>query len=156
MAATMTRVAPPSVVTELSSPDAAPVVSRVSHETEDTPTELPLGDWQTEGSKGSVRIERCGRALCGYVLDPSSHAAGETILINMKPTSEAEWSGDIYSHDSKNTYYATIAIRSPNSLRVEACAIGHFFCSGNNWSRIATQAERRLITSSDISPEPRS
>ncbi len=85
---------------------------------------VPLGDWQTEGHKGSVRIERCGRALCGYVLDPSSNAKGETLLIDMKPKAASEWSGNIYSRDSGNTYYATMAMKGPDSLRVEACALG--------------------------------
>jgi uncharacterized protein (DUF2147 family) len=87
--------------------------------------ETPLGDWQTEG-KGSVRIERCGRALCGHLLNPSSNDNGEMVLINMKPKAAALWSGNIYSHDSENTYYATIAMSGPNSLRVEACALGRF------------------------------
>jgi hypothetical protein len=119
------------------------------------PVATPLGDWQTEGNKGSVRIEQCGRALCGYVLDPASHAVGETMLINMKPKASSEWSGNIYSRESKNTYYATIAMQGPNSMRVEACALGKFLCSGNLWSRTGATPER-LITSRQISPEPRS
>ena len=89
------------------------------------------------------------------MLDSAWNAAGETVLINMKPTSASEWSGNIYSRDSNTTYYATIAIRGANSLRVEACALGHFFCSGNVWSRIGVTPER-LITSRQISLEPRS
>jgi hypothetical protein len=136
-------------------PDAAPRVSRVLHEVDNEPAETPLGDWQTEGNKGSVRIEPCGRALCGHVLDPSSNAVGETVLINMKPKAASEWSGNIYSRDSGNTYYATIAMKGPNSLRVEACALGRFFCSGNIWSRISAQPDK-LTTSRQISSEPRS
>lgn len=147
-------IAPPAVVTR-PAPNPAPKISNVSHEASDEPAETPVGDWQTEGKKGSVRIEQCGRALCGYRLDPASQAAGETVLINMKPASASEWSGNIYSRESKNTYYATIAIKGPNSLRVEACAFGHFFCSGNVWSRIGAAPER-LISSSQIAPEPRS
>ena len=151
-------------------PEAAPQVSRVSHEVEDEPADTPIGDWQSEGNKGSVRIERCGRALCGYVLNPASSANGETVLINIKPksTSEktaseesafektaSEWSGNIYSLDSGAIYYVTIALKSPNSLRVEACALGRFFCTGNVWSRIGAQPTR-LITSRQVSSAPRS
>jgi uncharacterized protein (DUF2147 family) len=135
--------------------DAAPPVSKISREMEDEPAETPLGDWQTDGNKGSVRIEPCGRALCGYLLDPSSNAVGETVLINMKPKAASEWSGNIYSRDSGNTYYATIAMKGPNSLRVEACAVGRFFCSGNIWSRIRAQPDK-LTTSRQVSSEPRS
>ena len=113
----------------------APRVSRVSHEVDEEPADLPIGDWQTQGEKGMVRIEPCGQALCGYVLDPSSNAKGETVLVDMKPRSSSQWSGNIYSRDSGNTYYGTIAMKGPNALKVEACALGRFFCSGNVWNR---------------------
>jgi uncharacterized protein (DUF2147 family) len=139
-------------------PAAAPQLLEVSHEVDDAPAATPLGDWQTEADKGSVRIEKCGGALCGYVLNPSSNAVGETVLINMKPKAPkaaSEWSGTIYSRDSGNTYYATIALKGPNSLRVEACALGRFFCSGNVWRRIGAPPEK-LMSFRQPSPAPRS
>ena len=156
-AAVQPSVAPPVAPTAATPPaqDAPPKISKVSHRADDEPAETPLGHWQTEGKKGSVRIERCGRALCGYVLNPASNAAGEAVLINMRHKAASEWSGNIYSGDSKDTYYAKIAMQGPNSLRVEACALGHFFCSANVWSRIGGTPQR-LITSRQISPEPRS
>jgi len=120
---------------------------------DEQPATTPLGDWQTEGKKGSVRIEPCGRALCGYAINPRSDTSGESVLINMKPNNDSEWSGNIYSRDSKNTYYAEIAMQGPNSLRVEACAFGRFFCTGNVWTRISPP--QRLITSRQIANEPR-
>ena len=73
----------------------------------------------------------------------------------MKPKTASEWSGNIYSRDSGSTYYATIAMKGPDSLRVEACALGRFFCSGNVWSRIVAKPEK-LITSRQTSTEPKS
>ena len=122
---------------------------------EDDPADTPVGDWQSEGSKGAVRIERCGKALCGYALNPSSSDKGEAVLVNMKPKTGSQWTGNVYSHDSGDTYYGTMALKGPNALRVEACALGKFYCTGNNWSRIAARPER-LITSRQFVPEPRS
>ncbi|MDO9058566.1 MAG: DUF2147 domain-containing protein, partial [Bradyrhizobium sp.] len=136
-------------------PLAVPPVSRVSHRADDEPADTPVGDWQSEGNKGAVRIERCGQALCGYALKSSSSDKGEAVLVNMKPKTEQQWTGNVYSHDSGATYYGTMALKGPNLLRVEACALGKFYCSGNNWSRIAPAPER-LITSRQISSEPRS
>src|SRR6266480_1762974 len=79
-----------------SAPDTASRISRIVREADDAAAETPLGDWQTEG-KGSVRIERCGRALCGHVLNPSSSDNGEMVLINMRSKTAALWSGKIYS-----------------------------------------------------------
>jgi hypothetical protein len=153
MAPPVTRIEMPPVAA-LPATDPAPQLSKVRHDAGDRPAETPIGDWRTEGKKGTVRIEPCGRALCGYILNSASNAVGETVLINMKPKVVAEWSGTIYSRDSGNTYYATMAMKGPNSLRVEACALGKFFCSGNLWSRIAQPEE--MVTSRQASSAPRS
>jgi uncharacterized protein (DUF2147 family) len=141
-------------------PEAAAPIAQISHEIDDDLADTPLGDWQTEGHTGSVRIEQCGRALCGYVLDPASNTKGEAVLIDMKPKDASQkmasqWSGSVYSRDSGNTYYATLAMKGQNSLQVEACALGHFFCSGNRWSRIDVQPAR-LITYRQMSSQPKS
>jgi uncharacterized protein (DUF2147 family) len=146
---------PPPVETTRPQPKAAPQVAKVSREADEEAADTPLGDWQSEGSKGTVRIERCGRALCGYAIASPSNDKGEAVLVNMKPKSGSLWTGNVYSHDSGATYYGTMAMTGPNALRVEACALGRFYCSGNLWTRIDAKAER-LITSRQISPEPRS
>jgi uncharacterized protein (DUF2147 family) len=129
----------------------APQVERVSHQAEDEPSDTPIGDWQTEG-KGTVRIAKCGNALCGFVIG-SSNAKGEAILINMKPKTERQWTGGVYSQDSGETYYGTMSMKGVNTLRVEACALGRFYCSGNNWSRITRRADS-LVTW-QMTAEPR-
>ena len=146
--------APPPPVARPAEPvRPAPQIVRVSHDAGDD-ADTPIGDWQTEG-KGTVRIGKCGKALCGYVLNSSSSDKGEAVLINMKPKNDRHWTGSVYSRASGDTYYGTIDIKSPNTLRVEACAFGRFYCSGNNWRRIAGQAES-LISSRQTFAEPRS
>jgi uncharacterized protein (DUF2147 family) len=116
-------------------PAAAPQVAR-SEESDDEAIDTPIGDWQTEGKGGLVRIEACGDLLCGYVLNSSTRTKGETVLVNMKPKNVTEWTGNIYSRSSGNSYFGTMTLKEVNTLRVEACAVGKFFCSGNNWTRI--------------------
>ena len=125
--------------------EAAPPVERVTDQAEEeAPSDSPIGDWQTEG-KGTVRVGKCGDALCGFVLG-SSNEKREAILINMKPKTERQWTGGVYSQGSGETYYGTMSMKGINTLRVEACAFGRFYCSGNNWSRITRRADR-LATS---------
>ena len=149
---------PPPAATPVEPIRPAPSIvvqtTRVAHEAEDDVADSPVGDWQTEG-KGMVRIDRCGRALCGYVLNSSSVEKGEAVLVNMKPKTDISWTGNVYSHDSGDSYYGTVEMKSANTLRVEACALGRFYCSGNNWTRIKARAER-LVTSRQTTPEPRS
>ena len=37
-------------------------------------------------------------------------------------------------------------LKGINTLRVEACALGRFYCSGNNWIRVSGQADS-VVTS---------
>ncbi len=120
---------------------AKPAPTKTTLQSEGEGVEAPIGDWQTEGRKGLVRIEPCGTALCGYMINVSTNAKGETVLINMKPKANSEWSGSIYSRASGNTYYAIMTMKRPNTLRVEACVVGRYFCSGNNWTRIAPKPD---------------
>jgi uncharacterized protein (DUF2147 family) len=138
-------VPPPPAAKPVEAARPAPQVERVSHQAEEEPSDSPIGDWQTEG-KGTVRVAKCGNALCGYALSPSSNEKGEAILINMKPKTERQWTGSVYSQTSGETYFGTMSMRGINTLRVEACALGRFYCSGNNWSRITRRADS-LVTS---------
>lgn len=121
-------------------------ITPVSQRTEDDPVDLPLGQWETAEGKGTVRIERCGTALCGYALTEAASDKGESVLVNMKPKSASVWSGSVYSRDTGNTYYATMTLKSANRLHVEACALGRFFCSGNDWTRIEERQGKLLTT----------
>jgi len=113
---------------------------------DDEPASTPLGEWESNGANGTVRIERCGPALCGYVLTEASNR-GESVLVNMKPKSHDVWAGSIYSRLSGNTYHATMTLKSSGKLHVEACAIDHFFCSGNDWTRVEEQRGQVITTS---------
>ncbi|WP_298379854.1 DUF2147 domain-containing protein [uncultured Bradyrhizobium sp.] len=95
----------------------------------------PLGVWLTEEKEGKVRIEQCGANLCGYSVDKKSNANGEQVLINMKPGKD-KWSGRIFDPNSGSTYDSTIAVKSPDTLRVQGCAFGGMFCGGQTWTRV--------------------
>ncbi|MBH5400762.1 DUF2147 domain-containing protein [Bradyrhizobium sp. CNPSo 4010] len=122
-------------------------------QTGDDDSHAPLGEWESPGAKGTVRIERCGPALCGYALSEAS-SRGESVLVNMKPNKHDVWTGSIYSRSSGNTYYATMTLKSSGKLHVEACALGRFWCSGNDWTRV--EAPREQITASSQPSRKRS
>jgi uncharacterized protein (DUF2147 family) len=91
----------------------------------------PLGVWATEDNKGNVRVEPCRQNLCGFAV-----GSGEKILINMKP-SDKKWTGQIHDPDSGSNYDTTIAMKGPNTMRVQGCAFGGLFCGGQTWKRIS-------------------
>jgi uncharacterized protein (DUF2147 family) len=152
--------APPAKVEQpaaIEKPQAAPKIPARIEEAESDP-DTPIGDWQTEAKTNQVRIESCGRALCGYVLDAATHTKGETVLINMKPKNDTKWTGNVYSRASGNTYYGRMTLKDGKTLRVEACALGSFFCSGNNWTRVEQKPANAddLISSQETAARVRS
>ena len=105
----------------LAKPAAAPVAA----------SGTPLGVWATEENKGMVRIETCGQNLCGYAV-----RTGEKILVDMKPQ-DSKWTGQIHDPDNGRTYDSNIAMKGPNSLRVQGCALGGLICGGQTWTRVS-------------------
>src|SRR6202790_1043531 len=123
------RPVPPPVVA--TAPPSAPVPKPVSPVQS---ANSPLGVWLTEEKDGKVRIEQCGNNLCGYSVDGKSNQNGEQVLIDMKPGKD-KWSGRIFDPKSGSTYDSTIALKSPDTLRVQGCAFGGMFCGGQTWRR---------------------
>jgi uncharacterized protein (DUF2147 family) len=121
---------PPPVVA------AAPVAAPPPAPATAKPANSPLGIWLTEQKEGKIRIEQCGANLCGYSVDAKSNQNRTQILIDMKPGTDSKWSGRIFDPKSGSTYDSTIALKSPDSLRVQGCAFGGMFCGGQTWSRI--------------------
>jgi uncharacterized protein (DUF2147 family) len=96
----------------------------------------PIGVWLTEEKEGQVRIEPCGANLCGYSVDSKSNLNGEQVLINMKAGRDQKWSGRILDPNTGSTYDSTIALKGPDTLRVQGCAFGGMFCGGQTWTRV--------------------
>jgi uncharacterized protein (DUF2147 family) len=96
----------------------------------------PVGIWLTEEKEGKIRIEQCGGNLCGYSVDAKSNQNGEQVLINMRPGKDQKWSGRILDPNTGSTYDSTIALKGPDTLRVQGCAFGGMFCGGQTWTRV--------------------
>ena len=127
------RPAPPPVVaTAPVSPPTPPAPATAAVQSINS----PLGVWLTEEKEGKVRIEPCGANLCGYSVDAKSNQNGKQVLINMKPGKDSKWSGRIFDPNTGSTYDSTIALKGPDSLRVQGCAFGGMFCGGQTWSRL--------------------
>jgi uncharacterized protein (DUF2147 family) len=128
-AAPTTNYVTPAAPAPVAAAPAAPLPAPVAAAPAPAST-TPLGIWATEEDKGNVRIEACGTSLCGY-----ADKTGEKILINMK-SEGTKWTGRIHDPDSGKDYDSTIAMRGPNTLKVQGCAFGGLFCGGQTWKRV--------------------
>jgi len=126
--ATSSSAPPPAPVTTATT--TASTVATAPAADADAPA-TPLGLWATQDNKGNVQIEQCGQNLCGY-----AEKTHESILINMKPSNN-KWTGRIHDPDSGSNYDSTIALKGPNTLKVQGCAFGGLFCGGQTWKRVS-------------------
>jgi hypothetical protein len=64
------------------------------------------------------------------------------VLLDMRPGDDpGRWQGRIYNAEDGQTYDASIALRSADTLHVEGCALG-IFCGGETWTRVRRPAPR--------------
>jgi uncharacterized protein (DUF2147 family) len=112
----------------------------------------PAGDWLVADGTAVIRVAPCGQgAYCGKIAwapkdgvddhnpDASKRGRsiiGTTILVDMKPSGNNRWEGEIYNPEDGKTYSGSIAVVSPDMLRVEGCLL--VFCGGENWTRTST------------------
>jgi uncharacterized protein (DUF2147 family) len=112
----------------------------------------PIGEWIVESGEGRVEIQPCGQEdLCGVVSSSKNPDAtdrhnpdasrrnrpliGVPVLIDMKPTKKGRWEGQAYNVKDGKTYAANIAMKNPNTLRLEGCAFGGLLCGSQDWIR---------------------
>ncbi len=82
-------------------------------------------------TRATFASNRADPNLCGVAVN-----SGEKILINMKPV-DNKWTGRIHDPDSDKNYDATIAMKGPNTMKVQGCAFGGLFCGGQTWKRVS-------------------
>jgi len=128
-APSVTTIAPPAPPAPPPAVAAAPAPASTTAAPAQA-ADTPVGVWATEDNKGNVRVEQCGTNLCGY-----AEKTNDQILVNMKPTG-TNWSGSIRDPRSGKNYDSTIAMKSPNSMRVQGCAFGGLICGGETWKRV--------------------
>ena len=119
----------------------------------------PLGMWRTQDGDATIRIGRCGGALCGRIAalreprDPetgrpktdennrdarlrSRPLIGVEIVIGMTPSRKpGQWNGKVYNPEDGGFYPAKLTLLSARSLRLEGCIVPEVVCDGQTWTR---------------------
>ncbi|MGC2139960.1 MAG: DUF2147 domain-containing protein [Methylovirgula sp.] len=112
----------------------------------------PVGEWRVADGTATVRIHRCGGALCGNVAttastpgkdirnpDPGKRnrsVLGMEVLINMRPRGRNVWAGTSYDADDGQYYSTQISLDDQSTLKISGCAPGGGPCGSQIWSRV--------------------
>ncbi|HKH81528.1 MAG TPA: DUF2147 domain-containing protein [Methylovirgula sp.] len=112
----------------------------------------PVGEWRVADGTATVRIHRCGAALCGNIATTASapgkddrnpdprkrnrSVLGMEILINMRPAGANLWSGTSYDAVDGQYYATQISLEGDSSLKIQGCAPGGGTCGTETWTRV--------------------
>ena len=110
----------------------------------------PLVDGVWSNPKGSVEVRTgaCGDRLCGWVVYASPKAqadaqkagapplVGTALLRDYRATGSDRWTGQVYIPDRKSSYYSTIQLVDPQTLKVSGCILGGLICKSQLWHRV--------------------
>jgi uncharacterized protein (DUF2147 family) len=110
------------------------------------------GEWLIEDGEARVRIAHCGADLCGNVAwikegaptvdvnnpDPSKRSRsliGSAVLLGLKPSGEAQWTGSLYNAEDGRTYTGKLTIVDEHHIKVSGCVLGGLICQTQTWTR---------------------
>lgn len=109
----------------------------------------PTGVWRNPANSMHVRIQPCGRDMCGTVVWASERAqqrarergtpnlVGAQLFRQLRPGSGGSWSGQVYVPNLQRTVSGTLRVRSPNAVEASGCAMGGLVCRSQTWTRIS-------------------
>ncbi len=97
------------------------------------------GVWSRGDGNARVRIEPCGPHYCATNIwvkpGRSNEAVGDTLVMMVKPESDARLAGKAYDQRRKLTYSMEIAVK-PALLTSRGCLLGGLACTSMNWTRM--------------------
>ena len=117
--------------------------------TADAQTQQPTGVWRNPRNSVHVRIQPCGRDMCGIVVWASARAqqkaraAGTRSLIGaqlfrqFRPQAGGVWGGRVFVPDLARTVAGTLRVRSPNAVEASGCTLGGIVCRSQTWTRVS-------------------
>lgn len=117
--------------------------------TADAQTQQPTGVWRNPRNTVHVRIQPCGRAMCGTVVWASARAQqrareagtpnliGAQIFRQLHRQGGGSWAGRVFVPDLQRTVSGTLRVRGPNAVVASGCLMGGLICRSQTWTRIS-------------------
>ena len=106
-----------------------------------------VGRWINPRGSVMVETQPCGVHLCGRVSWASPEALqdardagiqsliGIELLQDYSRSSSGIWHGRVYVPDMGRTFFSTIDLKSPDTLRISGCILGGLICKSQIWRR---------------------
>ncbi|MEA3016404.1 MAG: hypothetical protein QOI38_1126 [Sphingomonadales bacterium] len=111
-------------------------------------TQAPAGVWRNPRNSVHVRIQPCGRALCGTVVWADARAqqkareagtpnlVGAQLFRQLQPQGTGTWGGRVFVPDRARTVSGTLRLRGRNAV-VSGCIVAGLVCRSQTWTRVS-------------------
>jgi uncharacterized protein (DUF2147 family) len=105
-------------------------------------------EWRNPSNSVHVRIDRCGKDLCGVVTWASPKAVadarrggtanlvGTRLFRGMEPAGNGKWRGKVFVPDIRKTFSGTLSFAGPNTMVGKGCVLFGMICKSQTWSRV--------------------
>ena len=118
-------------------------------------TPSPIGIWKNPKGTVTVRTAACGRAICGRVIAATPEAqekarrggtarlVGTEIMSDFMPAGRGRWQGMAFIPDLGITADGVMTQTGPNTIEIEGCGLGGYFCKSQVWTRLPEPRARK-------------
>jgi uncharacterized protein (DUF2147 family) len=109
----------------------------------------PTGVWRNPRNTVHVRIQPCGREMCGTVVWASARAqqkaraagtqslVGAQLFRELRREDSASWAGRVFVPDLQRTVPGRLRVRGPNAVEARGCVAGGLVCRSQTWTRVS-------------------
>ena len=109
--------------------------------------DLIEGHWENSKHSVIVKIERCGKAWCGVVVEATEAAKqraraggtpnliGTRVLTNVRGT-DGNLKGQAFDPKRNIHSPATLRLTTPNEFVIRGCALAGLICKEQRWTRV--------------------
>ena len=98
-----------------------------------------LGNWARGDGKTHIRVEPCGKSVCGVNtwVRPGMRRekVGDRLVFEVKPSGASHWSGSAFDPERNERYTVKVKVAGRH-MTTDGCVMGCLFCQSMNWTRL--------------------
>jgi uncharacterized protein (DUF2147 family) len=98
-----------------------------------------LGNWARADGKTHIRVEPCGKSVCGvntWVRPGMKHEkVGDRLVLNISPAGASRWTGSAFDPQRNQRYTVSVHVANKR-MTTHGCVVGGLVCQSMRWTRL--------------------
>jgi uncharacterized protein (DUF2147 family) len=101
-----------------------------------------LGNWARGDGKTNIRVEPCGKSVCGvntWVRPGVKHErVADRLVLKIRPAGASRWTGSAFDPQRNQRYTVRVHVAN-NRMTTYGCVAGGLMCQNMSWTRLDRQ-----------------